>query len=85
MSTVSDLNAVGLFIGMVAAMLMYYCPPRVTLYTEKGEPYGGFVGNPTERGKTLGKWQAALSKAAPCLLALAFLLQFAAVVLPLFS
>ncbi len=84
MSATSVLSAVGLFIGLVAAILMYYCPPRISLYTEKGEPYGGWVGNPTEKGKVYGWWQVALSKAAPWLLALAFFLQLVAVLMPVF-
>jgi hypothetical protein len=84
MSATSVLSAVGLFIGLVAAILMYYYPPRISLYTEKGEPYGGWVGNPTEKGKVFGWWQVALSKAAPWLLALAFFLQLVAVLMPVF-
>lgn len=79
------LNAVGLCIGIGAAVLMYYFPPRVVLYTEKGEPYGGFVGNPTENGKLRGKWQIFFAKIAPWLLALGFLLQLVATVAPAFA
>jgi hypothetical protein len=54
MKTAVVLNVIGLFIGLVAAILMYYFPPRVTLYTENGEPPINFVGNATGEGKRRG-------------------------------
>ena len=82
MKTAVVLNVIGLFIGLVAAILMYYCPPRVTQYTENGEPPINFVGNATGEGKRRGTWQLRLSRVAPCLLAVAFLLQLIAALLP---
>ena len=32
------LNVCGLVISITAALLMFYFPPRVQLYTERGEP-----------------------------------------------
>lgn len=37
MPTAIILNLIGLFLGAVAALLMFYFPPRTTIYTEKGE------------------------------------------------
>jgi hypothetical protein len=71
-------NVAGLAIGTLAAVLMYYFPPRVRMYTEKGEAIVSWIGAPTEEGKRLGKWQAFLAKAAPVLLGLAFFLQLVA-------
>lgn len=76
------LNVAGLFFGLLAAILMYYFPPRVLLYTEKGEPEITWTGNATDEGKRRGKHQLWLSKAAPCFLATAFLLQLIATLLP---
>ena len=75
------LNVVGLFVGVVAACLMYYFPPRVTLYTEKGEPHVTWLSKETDEGKRRGKYQKWLSKAAPWILAASFLLQMVAVLL----
>lgn len=85
MTTTLVLNVAGLFIGLVAAILMYYFPPRVILYTEKGEPHVTWTSNATDEGKRRGKHQSRLSKAAPCLLAIAFILQLIAALLPLLN
>ena len=82
MPTAWVINAVGLAISTIAAVLMYYFPPSVILYTEKGEPHINFVGNSTEKGRRWGKWQLYLSKAAPWLLAFGFFLQLIAAVMP---
>lgn len=84
MSSLWILNVVGLCVGVCAAVLMYYFPPRVIQYTEKGERQIVWTANATEEGKRLGQWQMRLSQIAPWLLALAFLLQLAAVVIPEF-
>ena len=73
-------NATGLCIGMVAAVLMYYFPPRVLLYSDKGEPAINFVSAATESGKRRGKWQSWLSKIAPWILAFGFFLQLVATI-----
>ncbi len=82
MSTAWVLNVIGLLISTAAAVLMYYFPPRVLQYTEKGEPQITFVGNSTEQGKRVGAWQGRWSKVAPALLALGFLLQLFAALIP---
>ncbi len=76
------LSAAGLLIGLVAAILMACYPPRVMQYTEKGEGHLALVVEATEEGKRWGKRQWWLSKVAPWLLALAFLLQFITLLLP---
>lgn len=67
----------GLFMGILAAGLMYYFPPRMQLFTDKGEPYVNWVGTPTSDGASRGKWQSRLAKAGPCLLFIGFALQLA--------
>jgi hypothetical protein len=72
------LNTSGFLIGLVAALLMAFFPPRVGRYTKEGAGEITLVSNPTAKGKRWGRVQWWLSVAAPCLLALAFLLQFIA-------
>lgn len=76
---------VGLLAATVAAALMFYFPPRVTLYTAKGEPMVAWVGSTTERGLRAGKRQEFLSKLGPGLLIVGFALQLVGVVLQLYS
>jgi hypothetical protein len=45
------LNIAGLVVGMIAALLMFYFPPRIQAYTEKGEGDITFLSGPTEAGK----------------------------------
>ena len=73
------LNVTALVVGLVAAMLLAFYPPRVPQYTEKGEPVISFTANPTEGGKRWGKYQEWASYAGPAFLAVAFLLQLIAV------
>jgi hypothetical protein len=40
------LNIAGLVVGMIAAFLMFYFPPRIQAYTEKGEGSITFVSVP---------------------------------------
>ena len=75
MSVTSLLNIAGLFMSTLAAGLMYYFPPRVQLYTEKGEPHFNWVGNPTSEGTSRGKWQSRLAQGGPRLLFIGFALQ----------
>lgn len=70
------LNVVGLGINTVAAGLMYFFPPAITLYTAKGEGAVTWVTNPTEEGKRKGAQQRRWSRAALFLLGFGFLLQF---------
>lgn len=72
------LNVVGLVISTAAAAMMFYFPPRLPMYTEKGAVLGVWEGNPTDKGKRLGKWQARLAKVGPGLLILGFALQLIA-------
>ena len=73
----------GLVIGFVAGILMYYFPATTVRYTDKGEGEITLVSNPSEEGKRKGRIQLFFSKAAPWLLALAFLFQLPTLVLPL--
>lgn len=74
------LSGSGLIVGFIAAVLMYYFPPRVTLYTKDGAPHVTWIGDQEEGGERKGAIQAFLSRAAPWLLAAAFLLQFLALI-----
>jgi hypothetical protein len=81
MSIPVALNLIGLLLALVAALLMYYFPPRLLQYTEKGEPIVNWFGNPDEKKKTIGRWQMRASKYAPILLSFAFLLQLIGAIL----
>ncbi len=75
------LTLLGLGLGIISAALMFYYPPRIQFYTEKGAPVIPWIGNPKEEKKSVGKWQVFLSKLGPGLLILAFLVQLAGVLL----
>jgi hypothetical protein len=75
MTCVWILNVAGLVLNTIAAGLMYYFPPRVQQFTEKGEAFLTFVSNPKEQKASVGKRQARLTKVGPGLLALGFGLQ----------
>ena len=84
LATAAQIVAIlGLLIGFVAGVLMYYFPAPVIRYTEKGEGEVTWVSNPTEEGKRKGHVQLFFSKLAPWLLAVAFLFQLPTVLLPL--
>ena len=72
------LNTGGILLNLVAAILMYFYPPIVQLYTDKGEGAVTFVNSPSEEGRRKGNWHLVLSKAALALLFFGFLLQFVA-------
>jgi hypothetical protein len=74
-------NVIGLGTNTVAAILMYFYPPRVAQFTAKGEGVVNFVSATTEEGKRKGAWQRRLSKFALVLLGLGFFLQFIAALL----
>jgi hypothetical protein len=76
------LNALALGFGLAAAILMAYYPPRVEQHTKDGRTIGSWVSGPTQEGQRLGWYQHYISKLAPWLLALAFFLQFIAILLP---
>ena len=70
------LNLFGLFVGMIAALLMYYFPPRVQAYTETGAMAFTWSTDPSEEGKRKAKHQMFLANTAPIVLRLSFVLQF---------
>jgi len=80
-SVTSLLNITGLFMSTLAAGLMYYFPPRVQLFTDKGEPHFNWVGNPTSDGAFRGEWQSRLAKAGPRLLFIGFAMQLAGAII----
>ena len=69
------LNIVGLVFNTITAVLMYYFPPRVHLFTEKGESVVTWLSNSNKQKAAIGKWQVLLAKVGPALLALGFSLQ----------
>jgi hypothetical protein len=77
MHIATALNIVGLVIGVVAASLMYYFPPRVLQYTENGEPIMVWSSNKIPEKVGIGKWQLKLTRIGPILLGLAFIFQIA--------
>ena len=83
MSTAWTLNIVGLAFSTVAAVLMYYFPPRITYFTEKGEPYVQWTGKASDECKSLGVWQVRMSKTSTILLALGFFFQMLGAIIPI--
>mgnify|MGYP001031569915 CR=1 FL=1 len=75
MCTGTLLNITGLVIGVIAAGLMYYFPPRVQQYTSQGEAIVTWLSSPDGEKKHVGKWQIRLTRIGPILLACSFLLQ----------
>jgi hypothetical protein len=73
------LNVIGLVVGIIAALLMFFYPWRGVSYTAKGEAEVKWLANGAEKNIARGKTQIFLSKAAPWLLALGFMLQLASV------
>jgi len=58
--------------------MMFYFPPRVQMYSERGGAIGSLEGGPTDMGKRRGKWQTRLAKVGPLLLILGFAFQLIA-------
>ncbi len=78
MPSAQILNACGLAIGLIAALLMYFCPPTLKAYAEDGALITGFVDRPSARGLRINTVRSACSKLAPLLLGASFLLQLTA-------
>jgi hypothetical protein len=72
------LNIVGLVLNVIAAILLAFWPPRVQIYTEKGESPINFVGSPTFEGKRKATRQTWLFRLGPCFLGTGFFLQLIA-------
>lgn len=70
------LNLAGLGLTTIAAAVMYFFPPVVTVYTAKRERVAVWVHNAGEEGERVAARQRWVSKAALVLLAFGFLLQF---------
>ena len=64
------LNVSGLVIGTIAAVLMFYFPPRLEIYTPEGARDFNWTTEPTEEGRRIAQRQAFWAKAAPVLLVL---------------
>jgi len=78
------LNATGLTIGFIGALVIGFFPPKMQEYNPDGSEKSRLLLNsePTAKGKFWVKWYPRLAIAGPCLLALAFLLQFVALFVP---
>ena len=73
------LNVTGLAITTIAACLMFFFPPVVTvLYTDKGERVISWVGATSDKDRKVAARRRRLSQSAVGLLVLGFLLQFLA-------
>ena len=72
----ATINLLGLTISTLAAVLMYYYPPRgLAQYTDLGEPHFTWVGNKAPGGESLARRHYVMSKVAPASLAIGFGLQ----------
>jgi hypothetical protein len=69
------LNVAGLVLNTLAAALMFFFPPMIGQYTEKGEGVVTWVSSATEEGKRKGVRQRRWSKTALIVLGLGFSLQ----------
>src|SRR5690348_10915336 len=76
------LNIVGLWLGLVGAILMFYFPPRVRLYNGEGRQIVSWLGDVKTDAAAKGRLQILLSTASPWMLALAFGLQLLSLVWP---
>lgn len=72
------LNVTGLAITTIAACLMFFFPPVVTVYTDKGERVISWVGATSDKDRKVAARRRRLSQSAVGLLVLGFLLQFLA-------
>lgn len=75
MALVAILNLIGLTLTVVAALLMWYFPPRVASYNENGAQFVQWTNAPKPEKVKVGKLHARLARFAPLVLALGFLLQ----------
>ena len=72
----ASINLLGLAAGTLAAVLMYYFPPRgITQYSDAGEPHFTWVGSKVPGGESRARLHAFMSKVSPALLAVGFALQ----------
>ncbi len=78
------LNAAGLTVGFVGALVIGFFPPKVQEYNSDGSPKYRLVleSQPTAWGRFRVKLDPWLSGTGPFLLALAFVLQILALLLP---
>ena len=77
----SDLNVAGLISTTLGALLMFFFPPTITVYTENGAPLVGWAGEPTASGRWKAKYQRWLSRGAVLLLLLGFSIQLGALLI----
>jgi len=76
-----SLNAVGLFLTVVAAFILYFYPPRfVPAYTESGERKLTFVNPATPEGLAFAKQWDRYARVGPPMLMAGFLAQLAAAI-----
>lgn len=78
------LNIVGLTLSTVAAILMYWFPPSIIQFTDRGERQVQWTGPETLEGKKHYARQRCWSRVSVLLLALGFFLQLLAALLPVF-
>lgn len=73
----ASINLLGLAVSTLAAVIMYYFPPRgITQYTDIGEPHFTWAGSKVPGGESRAYWHGIMSKVSPAVLAIGFALQF---------
>ena len=82
---VALLNLIGLALTVAAAFVMWYFPPRMKYFTEDGAQVVTWTNNPNQGNACLGRMQARLSKWAPFILGVGFLLQLPAAIVAVCS
>lgn len=81
MWVVWTLDIVSLCIGAVAALVMFFYPPRINAVAEKGEPAVTFVVPPTPESVAAAKRYTRLARLGPLLLLIGFLMQLVRAIL----
>lgn len=72
------LNVLGLIVSTIAAVIMFYYPPRVRAFTEEGSENISWINNPKPEYAPRGKRQIYFGKVGPGLLGIGFFLQLSA-------
>lgn len=76
-----SLNALGLFVTVIAALVLYVYPPRFArAYTETGEQKITLINPATTEGLAYAKQWERYARVGPIMLVIGFLTQFAAAI-----
>lgn len=80
LSCSSILGLIAAAVGVIAAMLMFFYPPIVQIYTNEGAAIVAVVNQATPEGAKRGRRQSFMRMLGPWLLAGSFALQAASII-----